>query len=217
MISGVTIDVDAEAVVVRAERALCAVSSAIVGGGVVETRAIVNVHVPKGFRCRESAGVLEAFARRRGIAPPFVGLLTGARTERADVVEERRGDLAAIAVVTAGLSNVSAAGRSAVADWSPSTINTIVVVDAGPDPGALVNLALTATEAKTLALAEAGVRCSDGEPATGTSTDAVVIAATGRGPRPRFGGPVSELGWLVARVVRSATGAGVTRWMAERR
>lgn len=214
MIRGVTIDVDAEAVVVRAELTLRVLSSAIVGGGFAETRAVVNLHVPRGFACQASERVLEDFARRRAIAPPFVGLLTGARTEHAEVVEAHAGDLAACAVVTLGLSNVSAAGRSPAALWRPSTINTIVIVDAEPEPGALVNLVLTATEAKTLALAEAGVRLTDGGLATGTSTDAVVIAATGRGERARFGGPVSALGWLVGRAVKSATDAAVARWRA---
>jgi adenosylcobinamide hydrolase len=211
----VAVEIDAEAVVIRAERALRAVSSAIVGGGVTDTRAIVNLHVPRGFHCPESESVLADFARRRAIASPFVGLLTGALTERAELVEERRGDLTACAVVTVGLSNRSAAGRSAAAVWQPSTINTIVVVDADPDPGALINLVITATEAKTLALAEAGVRSSEGTMVTGTSTDAVVIAATGRGPHCRFGGPVSDLGWLIARAVRTAMDAAVARWMTE--
>ena len=211
------IQIDAEAVVIRAEGTLRAVSSAIVGGGVIETRAIVNLHVPRGFQCEASTDVLADFARRRAIASPFVGLLTGASTERAEVAEERRGDLAVRAIVTVGLSNRSAAGRSPAALWQPSTINTIVVVEADPDPGALINLVITATEAKTLALAEAGVRSSEGAMVTGTSTDAVVIAATGQGPHCRFGGPVSELGWLVARAVKTAMDAGVARWMAEHR
>ena len=217
MIAGLTVDIDAEAVVIRAELALRAVSSAIVGGGLTETRAIVNLHVPKAFHCQESEGVLADFAHRRAIASPFVGLLTGAPTEQAEVAMERRGDLAAWAVVTVGLSNRSAAGRSALAAWQPSTINTIVVVDADPEDAALVNLVITATEAKALALEEAGVRSLEGGVVTGTSTDAVVIAATGRGPRCRFGGPVSELGWLVARAVKSAMDAGVARWLVARR
>ena len=217
MIPDVTVDADSEAVVVRAERTLRAVSSAIVGGGLTQARAIVNLHVPQGFRCQDSEGLLSDFARRRTIASPFVGLLTGARTERAELAADRRDGLAVWAVVTVGLSNRSAAGRSAVAVWQPSTINTIVVVDADPEAAALVNLVITATEAKALALAEAGVRSVGGGPVTGTSTDAVVVAATGRGPRCRFGGPVSELGWLVARTVKSALDAGVARWVAEHR
>ena len=50
MIDGIAIDVDIEAVVVHAERPLRAVSSATVGGGLTEARALVNLHVPKGFR-----------------------------------------------------------------------------------------------------------------------------------------------------------------------
>jgi iron complex transport system ATP-binding protein len=217
MISDLAIDVDAEAVVVRAERALRAVSSAIVGGGLVQTRAIVNLHVPKGFQCADSEGHLAEFARRRAVPSPFVGLLTGAATDRAELATEQLNGLSVSAVVTVGLSNRSAAGRSAQAMWRPSTINTIVIVDAEAEDAALVNLVITATEAKALALAEAGVATREGGVVTGTSTDAVVVAATGRGPRCRFGGPVSDLGWLVARAVKSALDAGVARWIAEAR
>jgi adenosylcobinamide amidohydrolase len=217
IVDGVTIDVDAEAVVVRAERRLRAVSSAIVGGGLAEASAIVNLHVARGFACAESERYLEDFARRRGVPSPFVGLLTGAATDEAEAVVERRGAVAAAAIVTLGLSNRSAAGRSAPAAWCPSTINTIVIVDADPEDAALVNLVITATEAKTLGLVEAGVTTADGGAATGTSTDAVVIAATGRGPSCRFGGPVSDLGWVVGRAVKSAVDAAAARWNAGRR
>ena len=82
--------------------------------------------------------------------------------------------------------------------------------------GALVNLALTVTEVKTLVLVAAGLSCQDGAAASGTSTDAVVVAATGRGPTVRFGGPISDAGWVVARAARTALAAGVRRWMADR-
>lgn len=206
--------IDAEAVVVHAEHPLRVVSSAIVGGGLSEARTIVNLHVCTSFRCQESERLLADFVHARGLATPFVGLLTGARTEAAQVAVERRDDLSAWALVTVGLGNRSAAGRSDVAVWRPSTINTIVLVEAEPEPAALINLVVTVTEAKALALAEAGVRSADGELVTGTSTDAVVIAATGNGPRCRFGGPVSELGWVVARAARSALDAGIARWMS---
>jgi iron complex transport system ATP-binding protein len=143
--------------------------------------------------------------------------LTGAPTEHAEQASERGDGLTVWTAVTRGLSNRSTAGRSKAMAWRPSTINTIVVVDADPQDAALVNLVITATEVKTLALAEAGVRAPDGGLVTGTSTDAVVIAATGRGARCRFGGPVSELGWLVARAVKAATDAGIARWLREHR
>ena len=212
---GVAIEVDSEAVVVRAEQPLRAVSSAIVGGGVAEVRSIVNLHVPRGFHCDQSERLLEDFVKRRSLPRPFVGLLTGALTEHAEQATERQEGLTVRTIVTMGLSNRSTAGRSPAAAWRPSTINTIVIVDGRPEDAALVNLVITATEVKALALAEGGVRSPDGGFVTGTSTDAVVVAATGRGLHCRFGGPVSELGWLVARAVRSAMDAGIARWIRE--
>ncbi|MBI1848301.1 MAG: adenosylcobinamide amidohydrolase [Candidatus Rokubacteria bacterium] len=213
MIDGVAIDVDAEAVVVTARHPLHVVSSAVVGGGLAEARALINVHVPKGFHAEDATDVLGGFARRRGVPTPWVGLLTAAATEHAERADVAAAGLRACAIVTVGLSNRSAAGRSAAAAWCPSTINTILIVDAAPEPAALVNLVITATEVKALALAGAGVRTDDGEPASGTSTDAVVVAATGRGPRCRFGGPVSELGACAAAAVREAMERGVRRWL----
>jgi iron complex transport system ATP-binding protein len=215
LVIGVGVEIDAEAVVVRAARPLRVVSSAVVGGGIVEVCSLVNMHVSRGFQCEESERRLDDLVIRRGLPRPFAGLLTGAATERAEQATERSGELAVHAIVTLGLSNRSAAGRSPVAAWRPSTINTIVIVDGDPEDAALVNLVITATEAKTLALVEGGVRSADGEMVTGTSTDAVAVAATGRGRRCRFGGPVTELGWLVGRSVRSATDAGVARWLRE--
>src|SRR5581483_8499049 len=97
-------------------------------------------------------------------------------TEQAEVRSEIAGGVTALAVVTVGLANPASAGRSPRAAWRPSTINTILVVDAARKPAALVNLVMTVTEARVLGLAEAGVRDGGGAPATGTSTDAVVVA-----------------------------------------
>ncbi len=217
MIDGVEVEVDGEAVVVSAMRALTVVSSAVLGGGSGQARTIVNLHVPKGFHCEDTEQALADFARRRAIASPFVGLLTAAWTEDAECAAEQADGLAAWAVVTVGLGNAIGAGRSEALAWGPSTINTILVVDAAPGPAALVNLVMTATEVKALTLAEAGVRAMDGGPASGTSTDAVVVAATGHGRPSQFGGPASTLGSLAARAVRTAMGAGVRRWLEARR
>ena len=128
----------------------------------------------------------------------------------------QRGSLRALAIATVGLSNAITAGVSpAVAVVTPSTINTIVVVDGNAEPAALVNALMTVTEVKTLALVEAGVKGAGGHPATGTSTDAVVVAVTGRGAAARFGGPISDLGWVVAEAAGVALRRGIARWVAE--
>jgi adenosylcobinamide hydrolase len=170
------------------------------------------VHVVRGNCGVDPDGMVEAYARRRGLAAPCVGLLTGARTQDATIGEEGAEGYHALVIVTVGLSNRMAAGRAPIARWTPSTINTIVLVEGDPEPAALVNLALTVTEVKVLALIEAGIRDADGRPVTGTSTDAVVVAATGQGPRARYGGPVSALGWTVARAARRALDDGLRGW-----
>ncbi|HUM17422.1 MAG TPA: adenosylcobinamide amidohydrolase [Candidatus Nitrosotalea sp.] len=217
MIAGVSVEIGAEAVVVASPWSLRVVSSAVHLGGFVDARAILNVHVAKNDPCLDPSETIAAFARHSAVPEPWVGLLTGAATERAVVSEEAADGCAALAVVTVGLSNPVAAGLSRIARCGVSTINTIVVVDADPEPAALVNAVITATEVKALALRDAGILAQDGVAATGTSTDAVVIAATGRGGRARFGGPASPLGWVVARAVRAALVPGIHDWLERNR
>lgn len=212
MIEGLAVRIAREAVVVVAALPLRVLSSAVVNGGFTSARALLNLHVDKDDPCADPAAMLAAYARGAGVPEPFVGLLTGARTEAAEIGEEVGAGVPALAVATVGLSNAVAAGLAPVSGWRHGTINTIVVVDADPEPSALVNAVITVTEVKALLLREAGVRGAAGGPATGTSTDAVVIAATGRGARARFGGPASEMGWSVAQAARRALEAGIRGW-----
>jgi len=216
-VQGVDVGIGADGVVVKAATPLFAVSSAMVGGGVADVGAILNVHVEKHGSLADARAALDAFARRHGVTGAYVGLLTAAWTEKAEVATARHGDLEALAVATVGLSNRTTAGVSPPAACaSPSTINTIVVVDVAAESPALINAMMTVTEVKTLALIEAGVKGADGRPATGTSTDAVVVAATRRGRHEQFGGPVSDLGWVVAQAAGVALRRGIARWLAER-
>jgi adenosylcobinamide amidohydrolase len=217
VIAGVSIEIGSEAVVVVSSQPLRVLSSAVHLGGFADARALLNVHVGKNDPCLDPSGMIAAFARRASVPAPWVGLLTGAATERAVVAEEATEGCAALAVVTVGLSNPIAAGHSPIARCGVSTINIIVVVDADPEPAALVNAVMTATEVKGLALREAEIEAQDGVPATGTSTDAVVIAATGAGGWARFGGPASPLGWVVARAVRAALVPGIRDWRERNR
>ena len=217
MIDGVEVAIDREAVIVTAREPMTVVSSAFVRGGFTDARAIVNLHVRKNMPEAETDGMLPQFVERREIQGPWVGLLTSAWTEKAVIAEVSGSGLTALAVVTVGLSNRITAGVTPVGIWAPTTINSIVVVDGDPEPAALVNAVMTVTEVKTSLLASVDLRCDDGSVASGTSTDAVVVAATGRGPHRRFGGPISDLGWVVARAVRDALDVGIRLWIEEHR
>ncbi len=158
---------------------------------------------------------MRRIADSMGIHEPFVGLLTAARISDVQVVVARAGAVSAAAIVTLGLSHPTAAGVSPAA-ISPDvgTINTIVVVAGRLSPAAFVNLIVTATEAKSLVLAEHQVRTRDGHLASGTGSDALVVAHTGEGPFCEYGGPVSLVGALVGQVVRTATQAALALWQA---
>ena len=211
-IDGIVVRADAEAVVIVSAQPLRVLSSAVHGGGFASARAVVNLHVAKDDTCLDPSAMLIAYARRADVPEPFVGLLTGAWTELAAFGEEDGAGVPALAVATVGLSNRIAAGRAPVTPWTRGTINTIVVVDADPEPAALVNAVMTVTEVKALVLQEAGIRDAAGCLVSGTSTDAVVIAATGRGARRQFGGPASELGWSVAQAAGKALHEGIRGW-----
>lgn len=224
-IPGVTLSIDETAVHVASQEPLTVLSSAVVGGELRVARHIVNLHVRKDYDDPHPENDLAAGAARLGITEPFVGMMTAARTQNARVAVETHAGVTVVAVVTAGLSNLTAAGVSPTstnrfkdvgdvsppAEWRPGTtrgrlgtINTILLIDAALTPAAMINAVITATEAKTLVLVEAGVRTPHGGLASGTSTDSIVLATTERGARFEYAGPISPVGALIGRAVRRA-------------
>jgi iron complex transport system ATP-binding protein len=203
-IAGITVRVDETAVHVAAERRLTTLSSALVGGGFAEVHNIVNMHVDDVGEDSDPERELRAFVAGLGVTTPFVGLMTAASTRNARLSVASQGRLTVATVVSVGLSNRECAGTSLPADVPPGTINAIAVIDAALSPAAMVNTVITATEAKAVALAAWEVRTADGMPASGTSTDAVVVACTGRGAMLDYAGPATTVGWLVARTIRDA-------------
>jgi len=194
-----------EALILRSRQLLRMLSSAVVGGGFLRAQCIINRHVHKNYDHPDPGEDLRTFATQQGIVGPFVGLMTAAYVERARAVTLRSGNLTVAAVITAGLSNPTSAGLSPPAPPISGTINTILLVDGNLAPAAMVNAVMTATEAKTDLLRERGVHTPEGFQATGTSTDAAVIACTGQGALLPYAGPATEVGWLIGRCVRKAT------------
>ena len=110
-------------------------------------------------------------------------------------------NISTCAIITAGLSNPAAAG-----DYIPvqdfGTINIIVLIDADLTDSALVDAIKTITEAKTLVLHDLDIRSPYSKHfATGTTSDAVVIACTGQGVTYEYAGTATKLGYLIAHVV----------------
>lgn len=192
------------------DRPLRVASTAPYGGGVRKVHHILSLKVDESLECQQPERFARARATEIGLDQPFVGLLTGVSLERAKVAVRQASDMAVIAIVSAGGRNLCAAGLSPV--WNApqcGTINTIAIVDARLSDAALLNLLAVATEAKGLALRERGVLTEEGFPATGTSTDAVIVACTGNGRRHQYGGPVTLPGHLIGTTVLAAIRAAL--------
>jgi iron complex transport system ATP-binding protein len=200
---GVSASVNDEIIQLQSARPLHILSSSVVGGGMIEARAIINRHVNKNYNHPDPPQDLQDFAAGYGITEPFVGLMTAAYLDGVKTVTLCEKDLIVSAVITAGLSNPTAAGLSSPAVLaSTGTINMILLIDARLTPPAMVNAVITATEAKTDVLLRRGIPTPEGHPATGTSTDAIVVACTGRGKPIPYAGPATMVGWLIGKCVR---------------
>jgi len=190
------------------------IASGVVGGGLGERQWVLNAQVPGGYDRMDPAAHLAELAAGLGLAGPGVGLLTAASVT--DVVQ--REDEGVLVAATVGLRVPTwAAAPAGSVDREfgpirrPGTINIIVSVPVPLADAAYVNAVMTATEAKTQALLEAGIRGS------GTASDAVCIAAPAAGEREDFAGPRSLWGARIARAVHAAVRAGALRDAAARR
>lgn len=201
-IAGITARVKENVCIVTSQAPLTTLSSTIVGGGLGQTRCLLNASVGMGYQGTNPVGDLLGIAAVYGLTPPFVGTCTAVAMHHLRCVTLRQGGITVSALITAGIDNAIAAGLSPPASPSPGTINTMLFIDAALVSGALINLVTTATEAKTAVLHAMGIRLPTGEPATGTSTDALVIACTERGPQWEYGGPITPVVALVAQAVR---------------
>ncbi len=160
-------------------------------GGWRDVELIFNHTVPENFDYLEPVEYLESVAGRFSTKSYF-GLLTSVPMDKLAVV--RRDEVTAF--VTAGVRNPNEI---------IGTINTIVVIDANPSDGAMLNAIITSTEAKTAALMELGHRF------TGTNTDAVVVARTSGRYYP-YAGPASELGKKIWYAVKRGVKESLSKW-----
>ncbi|WP_168188624.1 adenosylcobinamide amidohydrolase [Thermoflavimicrobium daqui] len=169
-----------EYLVIQSAQPLQVLTSAIIGKEQATT--IVNRHVPKSYCPVSPRQETQTWLKENGFSlTDTVTLLTAAYIERG-TFQTRENEFFRLAVwTTAGFGNATRAGKKiATHTWNPlpGTINIIIVIDGSLTSYAMVNAIITATEAKSAALQDLGVKDQDGHLATGTNTDAIVIAST---------------------------------------
>ena len=163
-------------------------------------RWIVNAQVPASYGRRDPDHHLTKLGISLGLAGRGVGMLTAADVRgRATAAD---GGVEATATVGLGHPTWAAAPPEARPASLVGTINLVVLVPERLSDAALVKAVATVTEAKAQALWDRGVA------ATGTATDAVVIACPDGGRSHTFGGPRSVWGSRIARAVHAAISAG---------
>jgi adenosylcobinamide amidohydrolase len=187
------------------------ISSGVAGGGIGPREWVLNAQVPATYSRMDPAVHIAELAAGLGLAGEGVGLLTAASV--ADAVQ--CGDEGVRVTATVGLrvptwaaAPPGTADREQAPAWRPGTINIIVSVPVPLRDAAYVNAVMTATEAKTQAVLEAGFR------ATGTASDAICVAAPVAGEPEDFAGPRSVWGVRIARAVHSAVHTGAIRYPA---
>lgn len=201
------------------------ISSAVVGGGLGPKRYFVNRQVERGYHTDNPADEAASF-----LADTFPGyhavdsgqwlaLMTAALVSDACWVRLSKQGRQALVIVTAGVDNACAAGITPHCaldvNPEPGTINIMAFLSHTLPPGALVNAVQTATEAKTQTLRELGIKCpTTGAYASGTTTDALVIAAAAQTPAAPYAGPGTLAGYLLALGVRHGLSQAVRRYLA---
>ena len=203
-IHGISISQNLEVIHVRSESPLNVLSSAIVGGGFRRASHILNAFVDKDYNSTNPKADLRSFARRCGVDGPFVGLLTAVYLRKARLAFFESDGLSAGALITAGVGNAASAGITQPYHPQVGTINIILLLDANLTRSAMLNAFITATETKTAVIQARNIRTPDNDLATGTSTDTITLATTGKGKLQNYAGSVTTVGWLIARAVRQA-------------
>ncbi len=213
-VTGFRVDIEGNALVVRSQVPFRAISSAVLNGGLAHASSILNLQVASSYVCEEPEALLwRAIKTRRNLKPPVIGLMTAADIRNYALTIKNVGNLTVATIITAGLSHPATSGDDMAYGYPKAgTINVIIIIDGNPNDACLVNAVMTATEAKAAALHELGIRSKfSGEISTGTTSDAVVIAATGRGRPIVYAGTATTLGYLIARSMREGLKKAVAK------
>jgi adenosylcobinamide hydrolase len=207
---------------------LYTLNSSIWGGGFGTHHCIVNRQVHKSYMCDNPSEEMRSFLLNSGEDPEnTAGMLTAAYVRDAgfsaehlpltNPITDGQASLNVSSWVTVGLGNTARAGITRNTDsLYPGTINSIIVIDGILSDSAMVNAIITATEAKTAALQDLQIKTNAEDSwATGTTTDAVIIASTQRGAHYAYAGTATKLGYLIGKTVYDAASASTLRYLEE--
>jgi adenosylcobinamide hydrolase len=178
-----------------------------------------NVYVPQSlsdYTMKHYEIFEQEFPLSIGISPEEISFLsTGADMDNLAVCERSYQEFSVCCLATGGTGNALRSGvdganyveRNGKFEYTPGTINMIILFNAALSSGAMARALITATEAKTAALQDLGVRSvySPENLATGTGTDNIIIVSGRDSETPlRWTGGHTKIGELIGVTARLA-------------
>ncbi|PAV27993.1 hypothetical protein CIL05_19205 [Virgibacillus profundi] len=193
------------------------ISNGVIGEGIQWLKHFCNFHVDKHYNCSDPKRDLQE--RMDSYQIPHeqaVGMMTAVNLEDKVIETQEIEGIQMMVIVTAGVGNAV----DIASEYTPNsasqigTINTMVFIDAHFTDGALVNGYMSATEAKVKALQDLDIRDPQSNTiATGTSTDALLLALTQRGSVTQYAGSGTVAGKGIGQLVYQTTHKAVKKYL----
>ncbi|WP_404428169.1 adenosylcobinamide amidohydrolase [Sutcliffiella horikoshii] len=204
-LANLVFDMDERCVHVQSSKPLRTISNGVIGEGIQWQKHFCNFHVDKDYNCDHPQKDIREWLRQREIpTEQSVGMMTAVKLSDVVVSKKEIEGIEFMAVVTAGVGNAVDITKAELCQTPVTigTINIILFIDAHLTDGGLVNAMMSATEAKVKALHDLKVQdLKTGTIATGTSTDAMVLAVTQQGEKTPFAGSGTLIGKGIGHLV----------------
>ena len=196
------------------------ISSAVHNAGIGWYETFLNRSIAPNYPIEQMNEETIEFLLAHHFSPTnSVVMLTAVETDCVEFQKFTAGELEIFVMVTAGVGNAVDVTKTHLRNDHPhiGTINTWVFINGKLTDEAFIQAMITATEAKTKALAHQQVTDSfSGTLATSTATDSLLIAATQQGKTMPYAGPITEVGKLIGRGVFETTIQAIKNYEAKR-
>ncbi|WP_404346439.1 adenosylcobinamide amidohydrolase [Sutcliffiella horikoshii] len=210
-LSNLVVDMDERCVHVQSNKPLRTISNGVIGEGIQWQKHFCNFHVDKDYNCDHPQKDIQEWLRQMEIpTEQSVGMMTAVNLSDVVISKKEIEGMEFMAVVTAGVGNAVDITSTELCQTPVTigTINIMLFVEAHLTDGGLVNAMMSATEAKVKALHDLKVQDpKTGTIATGTSTDAMILAVTQQGEKTPYAGS----GTLIGKGIGHLVYEGVTK------
>lgn len=197
------------------------ISSAVHNAGIGWYETFLNRSIGPDYPIEQLKEETIQFLLEHHFSPTnSVVMLTAVETNCVEIQRFTAGELEIFVMVTAGVGNAVDVTMTYLRKDNPyiGTINTWIFINGKLTDEAFIQAMITATEAKTKALAnQQVVDPFTGTIATSTATDSLLIAATQHGETMPYAGPITEVGKLIGRGVFETTIQAIKKYEAKRK